>query len=189
MREITVGRKEEGGGVTLSFGFKSIIQLIDPDDPSPLPGTELTETAEEIISGFVDEYRVRKPMNVVIGLPEGDIPPGGTTLIPDAIHRHFAFHIQDVEHERVISQREGLYSLAIAIANALVAVLFIYIATSAEIPLESFPTVLIGGFVTILNWVTIWDTYEHFVYDYRAIWRKKQRYEKLSKIPISVRGV
>ncbi len=189
MREITVGRQEAEGGVTLSFSFKSIGQLIDPDDPSPLPGTELTETAEEVLSGYLDEYRVNSPVNVVIALPEGDIPPGGTTLIPDAIRRHFAFHIQDVEHERVISHREGLYSLAIAIGNALVAVLFIYIATSTEIPLESFPIVLIAGFITILNWVTIWDTYEHFVYDYRAIRRKRQIYEKLSRIPISVGGV
>ncbi len=26
---------------------------------------------------------------------------------------------------------------------------------------------LLGGLVTILNWVTVWDTYEYFVYEYR----------------------
>lgn len=189
MRDIVVSRKEEDGGVTLSFGFRSISQLIDPDDPSPLPDTELTETAEEIIAGYIDEYRVKKPVNMVITLPEADTPPGATTLIPEAIRRHFAFHIRDVEHDLVISRREGLYSLAIATGNALIAVLFVYIATSTEIPLESFPIVLIAGFVTILNWVTIWDTYEHFVYDYRSLWRKKRLYEKLSRIPVSVGGV
>ena len=187
MREIVVGRTEENGEVTLSFRFKSLGQLIDPDDPSPLPATELTELAEETIAGFIDEYQVRKPVSLVIALPEGDIPPGGNTLIPETIRRHFAFHVQDVEHDRIISRREGIYSLIIATGNALIAVLFLYFVTSIEIPLESFPTVLIAGFVTILNWVTIWDTYEHFVYDYRDLWRKKRLYKKLSRIPIVVR--
>jgi hypothetical protein len=187
MREIVVDRLEEGGAVTLSFRFKSIGQLIDPDDPSPLPDTELTELAEETITGYLDEYRVKTPVSLVIDLPEGDIPSNGTMLIPDAIHRHFSFHVRDVEHDLVISRREGMYSLAIATGNALIAILFVYLAMSTEIPIESFPIVLFAGFITILNWVTIWDTYEHFVYDYRNIWRKKLIYQKLSGIPISVR--
>ena len=188
MREILVNRLEEGGEVRLLFRFKSIGQLIDPDDPSPLPGAELTELAEETIAGSLDEYRVNTPVSLVIDLPERDIPSNGTTLIPDAIHRHFAFHIQDVAHDLVISRREGLYSLAIAIGNASIAILFLYLAMSTETHIESFPFVLLAGFITILNWVTIWDTYEHFVYDYRNIWRKKRIYRKLSGIPISVRG-
>jgi len=188
MRDIAVSRKEENGGVTLSFGFKSIGQLIDPDDPFPLPGTELTELAEETIAGYIDEYRVKKPVNLVISLPGQDVSSGESTLIPDAVRRHFAFHVQDVRHDLVISRREGIYSLVIATGNALVAILFIYLVTSAEIPLESFPTVLIAGFITILNWVTIWDTYEHFVFDYRDLWRKKRIYEKVIRIPISIQG-
>lgn len=186
MRDIMVNRKEDHGGITLSFRFKSIGQLIDPEDPSPLPTTELTELAEETIFGYSDEYRVKKPMNLVISLPGGDVSSDGPTLIPEAVRRHFAFHVRDVEHDRVISRREGIYSLVIATGNAIIAVLFLYFVSSAEIPLESFPTVLIAGFVTILNWVTIWDTYEHFVYDYRGLWRKKRLYEKISRIPISV---
>lgn len=188
MREITVSRTGENGEVTLSFRFKRIGQLIDPDDPSPLPDAELTELAEETISGYLDEYRVKTLVSLVIDLPEQDIPSNGITLLPDAIHRHFAFHIQDVSHDLVISRREGLYSLAIAIGNALIAILFLYLAMSTETAIESFPIVLLAGFITILNWVTIWDTYEHFVYDYRNIWRKKRIYRKLSRIPVSVRG-
>lgn len=189
MREVAVSRKEDDEGITLSFRFKSIGQLIDPDDPFPLPGSEVTELAEETIFGYMDEYRVKKPVSLVISLPEGEVPPDGSRLIPDAVRRHFAFHVQDVRHDLVISRREGIYSLVIATGNALVAILFLYLVTSAEIPLESFPTVLIAGFVTILNWVTIWDTYEHFVFDYRDLWRKKRLYEKLSRISISVEGL
>jgi len=186
MRDIVVSRKEENGVVTLSFRFKSIGQLIDPEDRSPLPTTELTELAEETIAGYIDEYRVKKPMSLVISLPAGEIQADGSRLIPEAIRRHFAFHIQDIRHDLVLSKREGIYSLIVAIGNALIAIFFLYLVTSAGIPLESFPTVLIAGFITILNWVTIWDTYEHFVFDYRDLRRKRRLYEKLSRIPISV---
>jgi len=188
MRDIEVSRKEENGRVTLTFRFKSIGQLIDPDDPSSLPDTELTELAEETIAGYIDEYRVKKPMSLVISLPPGEIPADGSRLIPEAIRRHFTFHIQDVRHDLVLSRREGTYSLIIAIGNALIAILFLSLAMSSEIPLESFPIMLIAGFITILNWVTIWDTYEHFMYDYRDLLRKRRLYEKLSRIPISVEG-
>jgi hypothetical protein len=187
MRDIEVSRKEENGRVTLTFRFKSIGQLIDPDDPSSLPDTELTELAKETIAGYIDEYRVKKPMSLVISLPAGEIQADGSRLIPEAIRRNFAFHIQDIMHDLVLSRREGIYSLVIAIGNAFVAILFLYLVSSAEIPLESFPTVLIAGFITILNWVTIWDTYEHFVFDYRDLLRKRRLYEKLSRIPISVK--
>lgn len=186
MRDIVVSRKEENGGATLSFGFKSISQLIDPDDPSPFPGTELTELAEETIFGYMDEYRVKKPVSLVISLPAAEIPADGSRLIPEAIRRHFAFHIQDVRHDLVLSRREGIYSLVIAIGNALVAILFLYLATSSGRSLESFPVLLLGGFITVLNWVTIWDTYEHFVYDYRDLLRKRRLYEKISRISIAV---
>ena len=188
MREIRVHRLEEGGEVTLSFRFKSIGQLIDPDDPSPLPEPELTELAEETFAGYLDEYRVKTPVSLVIDLPTMDLPPGGSTLIPETVRRHFAAHIQSVTHDLVISRREGMYSLAIATGNALIAILFVYLAMSTETAIESFPIVLFAGFITILNWVTIWDTYEHFVYDYRSLWRKKQLCEKLSRIPVLVRG-
>lgn len=188
MSVIAVNRREEDGRIILSFRFKTLGQLIDPDDPSPLPDAELTALAEETIAGYLDEYRVKSPVSLVIDLPEAALPPGGTTLIPEAIRRHFTACIQDVEHDLVISRREGMYSLAIAIGNALIIILFLFLAMSTETPIESFPIVLFAGFITILNWVTIWDTYEHFVYDYRNIWRKKRIYKKLSGIPISVRG-
>ncbi len=44
------------------------------------------------------------------------------------------------------------------------------------------------GFLTIMNWATIWDTYEHFVYDYRNLARKRRIFRKITKIPVEIRG-
>jgi len=43
---------------------------------------------------------------------------------------------------------------------------------------------MLAGLVTILNWVTIWDTYEYIVYDYRRELQKYLIYRKLTEIDI-----
>jgi len=188
MRNIAVSRTGQDGSITLAFRFKSITQLLDEDDATLLPDKELTEIAEETLAGYLDEYKVKKSLHLVLTFPEKELPPDAGTIIPETTRRHFSFHTDDVIHDMVISRREGMYSLAIAIGNALITIFFLYFIESNGISFESFPVILIGGFFTILNWVTIWDTYEHFVYDYRALWRKKRIYEKISRIPITVEG-
>lgn len=186
MREIRVDRKTENNGVILSFRFKSRTQLINPDDVSPLPGTELTRLAEECIAGYLDEYRLKQPVGLILSLPAADITPEESPLLPEAVRRHFAFRVQDLMHERRLSRREGLYSLGIAIGNALIAIIFLSIVTVYELSFESFSVLLPGAFITIMNWVTIWDTYEHFFYDLHSLLRRKNIYEKIARIPISV---
>ena len=188
MRGVAVTRKEDEGEVTLSFRFKSINQLLDPDDPAPLPDTELAELAEENLWGYLNEFRLKALVNLNISIPAAEITPEKSSLIPEAVRRHFAFRIQDIRHDELISRREGRYSLAIAIGNALIAILFLFIVTTCELSIDSPPILLIGAFITIMNWVTIWDTYEHFLYDYRGIVRKRKLYEKISRIPVSVEG-
>ncbi|WP_319641579.1 hypothetical protein [Methanovulcanius yangii] len=188
MRAIAVERGNGDEGALLLFTFRSISVLFDPDDPAPLPETGLTGHAEETLAGYLNEFRIPAPVEMIISLPAAEMPPDGSTLIPEAIRQHFALGIGDIIHEQRISRREGIYSLCIAIGNALIALLFISIITVYDIPIESPPIFLIGAFITIMNWVTIWDTYEHFLYDFRGIARRRRLYEKISRIPISMKG-
>ncbi len=188
MRAVAVRRKEDGDGVTLSFRFKGVPQLLDPDDPAPLPDTELAQPAEEILWGYLDEFQLKTPVRLILSLPAAEITPDMYSLIPEAVRRHFALRIHDIRHEQRISRREGRYSLSIAVGNALIAILFIYIVTAYGLSFESPPILIIGAFITIMNWVTIWDTYEHFLYDFRSIVRRRKIYEKISGIPVSVEG-
>jgi len=188
MRAVAVNRKEDDKGVILSFRFKSVTQLLDRDDPAPLPDTELAELAEEILWGYLDEFRLKTPVNLIISLPAAEITSERSSLLPDAVRRHFASRIQDIRHDELISHREGRYSLAITIGNALIAILFLFIVTAYRLPVDSLPILLAGAFITIMNWVTIWDTYEHYLYDFRGVVRKRKLYEKISMIPIVVEG-
>ncbi len=183
MREVRVTRTERDGAVEVGFRFKSSDQLLDPDDPSPLPARELTEFAEEYISSYLDGCNLKKLAGITIGLPGESLTPEKAALLPETIRRHFSFRIADLDDDRRVSRREGRISLTLAIFNAAIAVLFIVVVAGR---LDGPTAILLTGLVTILNWVTVWDTYEYFVYDYRREVRKRRIYEKLAGIDIRV---
>ena len=188
MKKIVVKKEEEGGTVLFTFRFKALGQLFDEGDPTPLPEKELTEEAEEAIAGYLDEYRVGRPASLLIELPEKDLADGSSSLISEAVHHHFGFRYNDVTHDMKIHLREGIYSIMLLLGNVAVLLLFVYFASKNEIPMDTISIIIIIGFITIMNWVTVWHTYEHFMYDYRNLARKRWIFEKITKIPVTIRG-
>lgn len=188
MKEIIVRKEEQAGTVFFTFRFKALEQLLDEGDPTPLPGKELTEEAEDAITGHLDEYRVNKSASLFIELPEKDLADVSSSLITETVRHHFGFRQDDLTHDLKIARREGTYSLILMLGNIAFLLLFVFYVTKNEIPLESVKVVIILGFLTIMNWATIWDTYEHFVYDYRNLARKRKIFRKITKIPINIRG-
>jgi hypothetical protein len=188
MREIIVRKEEESGTVHFTFRFKALGQLLDEGDPTPLPGKEMKEEAEDAIAGHLDEYRVSKSASLAIELPEKDLADVPSSLITEAVRHHFGFREKDLTHDLKISRREGTYSFTMMVVNIALALLFVFYITKNEIPIESVKVIIILGFLTIMNWATIWDTYEHFLYDYRNLARKRRIFRKITKIPVSIRG-
>jgi hypothetical protein len=188
MKKIVVKKEEQGGRVLFTFRFKALGQLLDEGDPTPLPEKELTDEAEDALAGHLDEYRVGRSSSLVIELPEKELASVSSSLLTEAVRHHFGFRREDVTHDMKIHLREGIYSLILLLGNVAVLLLFVYFASKNEIPLDAISITLIIGFITIMNWVTVWHTYEHFMYDYRNLARKRWIFEKITKIPVTIRG-
>jgi hypothetical protein len=188
MKKIVVIKEEQGGTVLFTFRFKALGQLFDEGDPTPLPEKELTEEAEDVIAGHLDEYRVSRPANLVIELPEKDITDVSPALITQGVHNHFRFRYDDLSHDMKIHLREGIYSIILLLVNIAILIAFTFYAAKNEIPLDVISITIIIGFITIMNWVTVWHTYEHFMYDYRNLARKRWIFEKITKIPVTIKG-
>ncbi|HNI41328.1 MAG: hypothetical protein ACP5NU_01530 [Methanomicrobiales archaeon] len=186
MKKIVVKKEEQDKTVQITFRFKSLEQFFDEDDPNPLPDKELTEEAEDAISGHLDEYRVGKPARLVIELPGKDLADGVILPITEAIRHHFRFRQDDLTHDLKIAWREGIYSLILMLVNIGLLLAFIAYVGVSEIPPQSLKAGIILAFLTIMNWATIWDTYEHFLYDYRNLARKRRIFRKITTIPIAV---
>jgi len=67
----------------------------------------MTEEAEDAIAGHLDEYRVSKPANLIMELPEKDLADVSSSLITEAVRHHFGFREKDLTHDLKISRREG----------------------------------------------------------------------------------
>jgi hypothetical protein len=183
MRVIRSTTREIGGTSHLELWFKTMDQLVDPDDPGVLSEKELTEEAEDRIYTLVDEIRYKSPVQMEIHLPGSDESPGNAIDLPRAIRSHFAFRLTELEGEKKASWHEGQVSFFIAICNACITVVILWFYADFS---TYFPYLLLTGLAIILDWVTIWDTYEYFVYDWRHMWRKRMIYEKVSRMDIQV---
>jgi hypothetical protein len=164
MRVIQSQCHEGEGGFTVSLLFKAKDQLLDPNDPSPPSRQELTEEAETVIITSFDAIPLKKPVALEIRLPDTH-NPGSPASIPDAIRHHFRYLRDEHEKEWGIFLRQRRASLAFAVFNVLIAVLYVAILSRNESLITTLPGIIIGAIIVIMNWATVWDTYEFFIFD------------------------
>jgi hypothetical protein len=184
MKTIRISTANVDGKVLLEIHVPSIEKLLEEDGVQQLVYKGLTATAEETIAGYMDEYSVKTSMELIIVVSKRRAQTALRNTLPVAIHRHFAERIPDLDHEIHLARREGTESLLIAVVDAIVAVLFFTIFS--PLTSDNLVVVLVGGLITILNWVTIWHTFEFFVYDWRNLLRKRKIYEKGATIPVRI---
>ncbi len=178
MKVINATHREENDRTIVNLRFKTMDQLLDPDDPSPLQKKELTQAAEDAILSTVYAVGLKKPVTLEIEIP-GVPDPGPATEISDAIRHHFRFVLTGHERETGIFLRERHVSLAFTGINILIAVFYITLFYENATWMSSLAGIVIGAVIVIMNWATIWDTYEFFIFDGRE---KKNRKKLLEKV-------
>jgi hypothetical protein len=178
MKVIDATYREENGRTKVNLRFKTRDQLLDPDDPSPLPQKELTQDAEDAILSNAFAGKLKTPVTLEIQIP--DVPdPGPVTEITEAVRRHFRYVLTEHNRDTAIFIRERRISLAFTVFNLLIGLLYIgYVYQHTEW-MTSNSGIIVGGIIVIMNWATIWDTYEFFIFDGRE---KSQRKKLLNKI-------
>jgi hypothetical protein len=178
MKVIESTRTEENGRTMVKLRFKARNQLLDPDDDSPVSTRELTQDAEDAIINNVFAGRLHQPVTLEIQVP-GELDPGTQTGISDAVRHHFRYILSEHLRDTAIFIRERRTALAFTGLNILIALLYLGYGYQHENWETSLLGMFIGGLVIIINWATIWDTYEFFIFDSR---NKSQRKKLLHKI-------
>jgi hypothetical protein len=178
MKVIEAEHRAEKGQTIVSLKFKTRDQLLDPDDPSPLPKKELTPDAEDAIITNVFAHPLRNPVNLEVQVPM--VPdPGSVKEISEAIRNHLRFVLTEHKRDTAIFVRERRTALAFTGFNILLALFYIGYVYQHPDWETTIAGIFIGGLVIIMNWATIWDTYEFFIFDGRE---KSQRKKLLTKI-------
>lgn len=184
MKEIKVSQTKTNGKTTIEMWFKSLDQLFDPSDPFSYPEKELTDQAENVIFGQFIDLIIRIDDDLIIYIPKTDALTGSEELMAQAVNRHFSFRLIDLAQDKKSSWREGKVSVLIALITATISIIVFYFFYFTTEP--SFLFSIFSGVFIIMNWVTIWDTYEYFVYDYRKLWRKYRVYKKLTNTHVTI---
>jgi hypothetical protein len=185
MKVIEATYREENGRTRVNLRFKTRDQLLDPDDPSPLPQKELTQEAEDAILSNAFAGKLKTPVTLEIQIP--DIPdPGPAADIIEAIRRHFRYVLTGHKRDTAIFIRERRTALAFTVFNILIALLYVGYAYQHEEWMTSNAGILVGGIIVIMNWATIWDTYEFFIFDGRERSQRKKLLNKIINAEINV---
>ena len=185
MKEIRISQTPTDGRVTIDLWFKTLDQMFDSSDPFPFPEKELTDRAENAIFESVVYHNPRKEIDLIVHIPNGSVSTDDEDSVANAVRRHFSFRLDDLTRDKKSSWREGQISVFLALINGFISVPVFYIYFNLKSP--SFLFYLVVGVFIIANWVTLWDTYEYFVYDYRNLWRKYRVYERLTHINVIIR--
>ncbi len=184
MKEIRITTTRSAGKVAIDMWFKMLDQLFDASDPFPFPKKELTDMAEDTIFDQVVDLNLRNDVDLILHIPEGSVPPGSEDEVANAVRRHFSFRLDDLAREKKSSWREGQISIQNVIITLAVSIGVIY--SYYLTPEAPFLFQVLIGFFIIINWVTVWHTYEYFVYEHRKLWRKCRVYDMLTRVNVVI---
>ena len=173
MKIIKSSRRKENGCTIVNLKFKTKDQLLDPDDPSPLQQKELTQDAEESIISNVFLGSLKKPLTLEIEVP-GFQNPESATEISQAIRNHFRFVLSEQIKETAIFIRERRITLGFAVINIVILGIYALYAGMNEHWMNTPVGIALGGIIIIMNWATIWDSYEFFIFDSRERRHRKK---------------
>ncbi|WP_269851818.1 hypothetical protein [Methanosarcina horonobensis] len=65
--------REHAGKPVIELELKSLLQLFDSFDPAPFREKDLDPEAEEYIYNAVDEFPLKKPLEIMIHLPSTEV--------------------------------------------------------------------------------------------------------------------
>ena len=153
-------------------------------DPSPFHEKDLDHDAEEFILSWAQEFHRHEPVDLIVHLeklPEGQ---DARRIIEEAVHNYFAYRarLNQLEFKRLMKQ--GRMSLLVGLSFLGLCLLIIeLLLLNRPGALPSFLT----QSLTIAGWVAMWRPMEIYLYSWWPLRRRGQIFEKLSRMPVTVR--
>jgi hypothetical protein len=183
MAETTDAMREPAATIEISLSRPQ--QLFNSLDPSPFHERDLDQDAEEYLVDSADEHPLKKPLTLIIHMPEGQLAPEHASDLPQAIHNYFAYRMDETRRRLRFFFRDGRIALAVGLAFLFLCIFLRQIALAVG---EGLVAQIADEGLYIVGWVAMWRPLEIFLYDWRPIRRRHQLFAKLAKIPVVVRA-
>ena len=165
--------------------LNSIRQLFNTLDPAPFYEKDMDDDAEDYILDSAMEINLRKPLALVIHLPEAEIPGTNPSDVRESIHRYFKYRAMAVQRDLRLVLQQGRWSLVIGL-------LFLAscLAIRSLVPMlhmHELTTEILQEGLMISGWVAMWRPFEIFAYDWWPFHHKIRVLQKLSRVHVDIR--
>jgi hypothetical protein len=166
----------------IEIDLQDLRQLFNSMDPTPFPGKDLDQDAEEFLVSWAKEFPESTPLKLVVHLHQwpADAAPG--RIVKDAIHHYFNYRADLSRREFRQLMRRGRTSLLVGLAF-LASCLFLSGLLNhvpGALALIAKEGLMIGG------WVAMWRPLEILLYDWWPLRRSRRILEKLAAMDIVV---
>jgi hypothetical protein len=167
----------------IELELKSLLQLFDSFDPAPFREKDLDPDAEEYIYNAVDEFPLKKPLEIMIHLPPSEVSAEIEADLKEAIKYHFSYKrlLTEIELKRLLYQ--GRRNLIIALTFLFVCLLVIRLLSAFE---ESLVNTLFSEGLLIIGWVAMWEPVHIFLYGWWPIVHRRDVYEKIVHMDVYI---
>ncbi|AKB18653.1 MULTISPECIES: hypothetical protein [unclassified Methanosarcina] len=167
----------------IELELKSFLQLFDSFDPAPFHEKELNLDAEEYLYNAVDEFPLKKPLEIMIYLPSAEVGAQLETDLKEAIKNHFTYKrlLAEIELKRLLYQ--GRKNLIIALTFLFLCLLVIRLLSSFE---ESLLNTLFSEGLLIIGWVAMWEPVHIFLYGWWPIVHRRNIFEKIVHMDVYI---
>jgi len=171
------------GHVLIELKLREIRDLFNTLDPAPFQKKDLNVDAEDYIVGAVQELGLRRPVKMLIYLPQPELDAAIAHGVVAAIHNYFRYRTEHAARELKQLFARGFVSFTIA-------AVFMFLCLSLRQAITAWftvstATVLQEGLL-ILGWVAMWRPIEIFLYDWWPIWRQQRSYRRIAALPIEL---
>lgn len=175
--------REHAGKLVIEIKLNSLMQLFDSFDPAPFHEKELDPDAEVYIYNAVDEFPLKKPLEIMIHLPLVEVGAETEDSLKKAIKNHFSYKrlLTEIELRRLLYQ--GRRNLIIAFVFLFLCLLTIRLLSTLE---ESVIKTLFSEGLLIIGWVAMWEPINTFLYGWWPIVHKRNIYQKIIDMDVSI---
>ena len=176
--------RQEGDDTLIEIRLREIRQLFHTLDPAPFREKDLDEAAERYLLEACREAGTRRPLRLVVHLPEPEAHSEAGRTLPDAIHNYFAYRERQLRSDIARLLRYGAASFVIGLVF-LIACLALrrWLLAGALI----VDRAIVDEGLLILGWVALWRPAEVLLYDWWPLARRHVLLKRLAIIRVEIR--
>lgn len=171
------------GEAKIEMRLARLAQLFNSLDPAPFHERDLDPDAEDYIISSAEDISRRQSLQLVIHLPQDQMPQDGTHDLGEAIHNYFASREAHERRRLRILFRDGRIALVTGLIFLLCCTLLRELAFSFS---HGSISDIVGEGMLIVGWVAMWRPLEIFLYEWVPIRRRCRTLAKLANIPVIV---